>query len=51
MTQLVLAFEQSNALAWTQHHDEAWDVMKLYTETRRHVLVTAHELLRRVDHV
>jgi len=47
----VLAFEQSKALAWTQHHDVAWDVMKLYTESRRHVLVTALKLLRRVDHV
>jgi len=47
----VLAFEQSNALAWTQHHDVAWDVMKLYTESRRHVLVTALKLLRRVDNV
>jgi hypothetical protein len=47
----VLAFEQSQALAWAQHHDVAWPVMKLYAECRRHVLVTALTLLRRVDDV
>ena len=47
----VLAFEQSHGLAWTAHHDNAWVLMDLYTESRRHLLVTALKLLRRVDHV
>lgn len=47
----VLAFEQNQALAWTQHHEVAWPVMDLYAESRRHLLVTALKLLRRVDHV
>jgi hypothetical protein len=47
----VLAFEQTRALAWTQHHDIGWPVMYLYVESRRHLLVTALKLLRRVDHV
>ena len=28
-----------------------WDVMKLYMDSRRYVLVTALKLLRRVDNV
>ena len=47
----VLAFEQSKALAWTQHHNAAVKLMELYAESRRHVLVTALKLLRRVDNV
>jgi hypothetical protein len=47
----VLAFEHSQALAWTQHHEVPWPVMDLYVESRRHLLVTALKLLRRVDHV
>ena len=47
----VLAFEQSEALAWVQHHDEALPVMKIYKQSRRHVLVTALKILLRVDDV
>lgn len=47
----VLAFEQRAGLAWTQHHDASFDVMDLYEESRRHVLVTTLKLLRKVDHV
>jgi hypothetical protein len=47
----VLAFEQQQGLAWTRHHDVARDVPALYVESRRHLLVTALKLLRRVDHV
>ena len=49
----VLAFclEQREGLAWTQHHDVGFSTMGLYEESRRHLLVTALKLLRRVDHV
>ena len=47
----ILAFEQDAGLAWTTHHDTSWDLLDLYTESRRHLLVTALKLLRRVDHV
>jgi hypothetical protein len=48
---LVLAFDQDHGLAWTRHHTNTWDLMDLYVESRRHLLVTALKLLRRVDHV
>ena len=47
----VLALEQSEGLAWTQHHDVGFSTMGLYEESRRHLLVTALKLLRRVDHI
>jgi hypothetical protein len=47
----ILAFEQGQALAWTQHRDAAWSLMDVYSESRRDLLVTALELLRRVNHV
>jgi hypothetical protein len=47
----VLAFEQRRGLAWTAHHGVSFDVVALYEESRRHLLVTALKLLRRVDHV
>lgn len=47
----VLALEQSLGLAWTRHHDATWNLTELYVESRRHLLVTALKLLRRVDHV
>lgn len=47
----VLVVEQTEALAWTRHHDVAFPLMGLYEESRRHLLVTALKLLRRVDHV
>jgi hypothetical protein len=47
----VLTFEQSQGLAFTQHHAAPFSVMDLYEESRRHLLVTALKILRRVDHV
>ena len=46
----VLALEQREGLAWTRHHDGPFSVMDLYEESRRHLLVTALKLFRRVDH-
>lgn len=47
----VLAFEQRAGLAWTSHHTVSFSLMALYEESRRHLLVTAMKLLRRVDQV
>lgn len=47
----ILALEQREGLAWTSHHDAAFSLMSLYEESRRHLLVTALKLLRRVDHI
>lgn len=47
----VLALEQREGLAWTPHHDVVFPLMSLYEESRRHLLVTALKLLRKVDHV
>lgn len=47
----ILAFEQRQGLAWTQHHNVSWPLMALYDESRRHLLVTALKLLRRVDQI
>ena len=47
----VLAFEQREGLAWTQQHGEPFPLMALYEESRRHLLVTALKLLRKVDQV
>ena len=45
----VLALEQREGLAWTAHHEVGFSVMALYEESRRHLLVTALKLLRRID--
>jgi len=45
----VLAIEQREALAWTPHQEDPFSVMRMYEESRRHLLVTALELLRWVD--
>lgn len=47
----ILALEQDAGLAWTTHNDTSWNLLDLYTESRRHLLVTALKLLRLVDHV
>lgn len=47
----ILAFEQDRGLAFTQHHNVGFDVMALYEQSRRHLLVTTMKLLRKVDHV
>ncbi len=41
--------EQRDGLAWTRHHDATLRLMTLYAESRRNLLVTALELLRKVD--
>lgn len=46
----VLASEQREGLAWTRHH-AAVSLMAVYQESRRDLLVTALELLRRVGHL
>lgn len=46
----ILAFEQSAGLAWTRHHQNGFSLSDLYVESRRHLPVTALQLLRRVDH-
>jgi hypothetical protein len=47
----VLAVEQSTATAWTQHHDEGFSMTDLYASCRRNPVITALELLRRIDNV
>ena len=47
----VLALEQRDGLAWTRHHDVSLSLMSLYEESRRHLLVTALKLFRRVDQI
>lgn len=49
--ELILAVEEGQGMAWTRHHDNTWDLLDLYVESRRHLLATALKLLRRVDHV
>jgi hypothetical protein len=46
----VLCFEHESASAWTRHTESTYDLMSLYDESRRHLLVTALKILRRVDH-
>jgi len=45
----VLAMDQASASAWTAHDLDAISVMDLFKESRRHVVSTALELLRRID--
>ncbi len=47
----VLAFEHHKALAWTTHHEDSFSMFDLYEESRRHLVVTALELLRKVDQI
>lgn len=47
----VLAFDQQHGYAWTTHQSMTLDVMALYVEARRHLLVTALKLLRKVDQI
>jgi len=47
----VLAFEQEQGRVFTRHHQGPFDLMHLYEESRRHLLVTALKLFRRVDQV
>jgi hypothetical protein len=45
----VLAIDQADALAWAQHDGTPLDLMSLFTQSGRRVLITALELLRRID--
>lgn len=47
----ILAFEQHSGLVWIAHHDVTFELMSLYDESRRHLLVTTLKLLRKVDQV
>lgn len=47
----ILAFETLHGIAWTRSHGVGFSLNDLYQESRRHLLVTALKLLRRVDHV
>jgi hypothetical protein len=46
----VLAVDQADATAWTSHTVTPIRLMDLYTQSRRHILTTTLEVLRRVDH-
>ena len=45
----VLAVDQADAFAWIPHDSSPIQVMRLYEGSRRHLLTTALEVLRRVD--
>ena len=47
----ILAFEQEQGMAWTQHHGEAFDLMGLYERSRHNVLIVALDLLRLADNI
>jgi hypothetical protein len=47
----VLAIDQASASAWTAHDVGPISVMDLFTQSRRHVLATTLELLRRIDNI
>ena len=45
----ILAVDQADAFAWTPHDSSPIQLMGLYERSRRHILTTALEVLRRVD--
>jgi hypothetical protein len=47
----ILAFEQEEGTAWTQHHNEGIDLMDLYALSGRSLPIVTLELLRRADNV
>jgi hypothetical protein len=47
----ILAFDQHHGFVWTTHHKTTFELMALYDESRRHLLVTVLKLLRMVDQV
>ena len=47
----ILAFEQKEGRAWTQHHNVGFDLMAHYQSSRHNLLVVTLELLRLVDNV
>jgi hypothetical protein len=47
----ILAFEQDEGMAWTQHHGEGFDLMGLYELSDHNLLIVTLELLRLADNV
>jgi hypothetical protein len=47
----VLAVDQSIAFAWTPHDPTPIELMALFKRSRRHVLTTTLEVLRRIDNM
>lgn len=47
----VLAIDQADAVAWTSHQDTPIELMTLYKQSRRHLLTTTLEVLRRIDNI
>ncbi len=47
----ILAFEQDEGMAWTQHHADGFDLMGLYELSRHNLISVALELLRLADNV
>ena len=47
----VLAIDQADATAWTSHGSTSIEVMTLFKASRRNVMTTALELLRRIDNI
>lgn len=45
----VVAIDQADAVAWTAHDSSPMQLMGLYVQSRRRVLATSLEVLRRVD--
>lgn len=45
----VLAVDQADAFAWTPHDSSPLQLMGLYAQSKRHLLTTTLEVLRRVD--
>ena len=47
----ILAFEQEQGVVWTPHHTEGTDLLGLYKQSRRNILIVTLELLRLADNV
>lgn len=47
----ILAIDQADSFAWTSHGSTPVEVMALFKKSRRHVMVTTLELLRRIDNI
>ena len=47
----ILAIDQADSFAWTPHGSTPVEVMALFKKSRRHVMATTLELLRRIDNI
>lgn len=45
----MLAIDELDAFAWTPQHEAPMDLMGLFKASRRQVLTTVLEVLRRID--